>query len=730
LQEIGNHYSNGQNTQQQLSTPQFTHYAAASANGSAIPDVAAFWKAQFASGIPNMHLLSTSVRNSETAWASQCKNYKLPSALLATLKEQAAAAGVTFFTALFATLEICLQAGGPADGIVLGLSIAGQANGLAPDAVGCYGQLLPIRSNYTGNSTFRNYLAQCNRRLLMARENADIPFMELLTLVGAERLPNRYPLAPVVVESVMDIDKRLYLNNLHHNTTWAATDNLPYEMLVRVTGSEADCTIEWHYRKALYTNQFVDNLLQRMGRLLNVVAANNQSRIEECLPATALVAEPPAPASRMPVSSFDGNYTLVDMFSEWAHNDPEKSAVVFTERSVSYRYMHEKSSKIVAWLQSIGVEPGVVVAVMLEPSPDVVIAILAILKAGAAFVPVDSSFPQAMLEQAFSDSGVQFLYTAQAFESRWPAGVSVVLQEDAWKKALDFAQMPELPQISGDWPARIAYVAGEATRPAGVVTTHKNLAHLVQAVRQSPGFNANGRFLCAHPLHDTLSISEMLVPLAIGATVVMLDPLIAHTPRLINSWIKTQQITHIQARPPFFEGLLAASADMYAKTTAICFTHHSELPIAPELLRRFAAAWQVYGPAEATGHATIKKLDRTPQTGIGKPFQNTQVYMLDEHHNALPTGTEGRVYLGGSNIAAGYCNDTDLSARFFAPDPFGVASSLVFDTGKYGHLSESGVLTFSDADAGQIEREGYHFLPDGLARLLATLPGINGAAVV
>ncbi|WP_331766599.1 amino acid adenylation domain-containing protein [Embleya sp. NBC_00896] len=426
---------------------------------------------------------------------------------------------------------------------------------------------------------------------------------------------------------------------------------------------------------------------------------------------------------------YPGTDTVVGLFAERALAEPDAVAVVCEGRFLTYRHVASAAYTFAERLAAAGIGAGDLVAIELPRGAEQVTAVLGVLAAGAAYLPLDPGYPAERLAFIRADAAIAAIVTTDtARPAGAPTAALLLCGPDLGDR--DAANVPTEPPTrpgSGD-PAYVIYTSGSTGRPKGVEVSHHSLANLLAGMRDRLGATAADRWLGLTSLSFDISTVELLLPLVTGARVVLVPEDRHRDGPAQLALLDRHAVTHVQATPSGWRVLLAAGLDRPG-LTAITGGEALPTPLAAELRGAVGRLINVYGPTETTVWSTYGELDTDGPPGIGTPLANTRAYVLDERLHPVPEGLPGELYLGGDGVAHGYLGRPGPTAERFVPDPFGPPGTRLYRTGDLvRHAHDTGLEYVGRTDT-QVKLRGHRIELGEIEALLAANPGIDQAAV-
>lgn len=417
-----------------------------------------------------------------------------------------------------------------------------------------------------------------------------------------------------------------------------------------------------------------------------------------------------------------------------ATDTPDAVAIIADGQSLSYRELNVRANQLAHYLQLLGVQPNVLVGLCVERSLDMVVGLLGILKAGGAYVPLDPGYPQDRLAFMLEDASVAVLVTKQHFTAQLPTQGyrSICLDTEAALVAQQSESDPTTSISSADL-AYVIYTSGSTGRPKGVQITHGSLLNLVSWHQRAFATTSSDRATqITSPAFDATGW-ELWPYLTAGASIYLVDEDMRVSPTLLRDWLLSQNITITFLPTALAERVMELEWPATA-SLRVLLTGADTLRTFPSPDVPFVVV-NNYGPTEATVVATSGRVSPTVQAGefpsIGRPIDNTQVYILDDHMQQVPIGEIGELYIGGAGLARGYLNRPDLTAEKFVHDPWSShPDARLYKTGDMARYLSDGQIAFMGRSDHQIKIRGYRIEPDEIAAVLNTHPAVQTSLVV
>ncbi len=424
--------------------------------------------------------------------------------------------------------------------------------------------------------------------------------------------------------------------------------------------------------------------------------------------------------------------TVVDLIERQCERTPEKVAATFEGEQLTYRELDLRANRLANYLRDRGVGPETLVGLCLDRSLTMLVALLGILKAGAAYVPLDPDFPTERLRFMLQDSGTRLLITERRFVEVLSAeDLELVCLDTEWDRILLEEEPVTTITARGDDLAYVIYTSGSTGRPKGVMIEHAALANLLQSMAEEPGLESSDVLFAIATISFDIAGLELFLPLTVGARVVIASRAVARDPGQLLQLLRSCKATVMQATPATWRMLLQSGWTGQKGLKILCGGEALSRDLADGLLDRAKSLWNVYGPTETTIWSTVGQIkkDALP-ISIGHPVASTQVYILDEHGEPCPAGVAGELYIGGAGLARGYWKQPELTEQRFIENPFGLPGSRLYRTGDEARFREDGEIECLGRKDDQVKIRGYRIELGEIETVLRQQPAVRDSVVV
>ncbi|MEU3606826.1 amino acid adenylation domain-containing protein [Streptomyces sp. NPDC035033] len=711
--------------------------AADGSGGGLLETQVAYWRAQLA-GLPEQTELPTDrPRPAVASHTGDHLTVSLDAALHRRLVELGRASGASLFMVLHAGLAALLSRLGAGHDVAVGSPVAGRLDQALDDVVGAFVNTLVLRTDLSGRPSFTELLQRVRETALAAYAHQDVPFEYLTDVLAPERSLARHPLFQVML-GLQDTDPagEFTLPGLTVSTELGRTGTAKFDLFLNLVerhaadGTPAGLDGHVEYAADLFEPETVRALFDRLARLLAAAADDPDrpvDRLDLLAPEERAHLSAPAAATAGPSGT-----TVTALFARQAAATPAATAVSADGGALTYAELDARSDRWASALAGHGVRPGDTVAVALPRSPEYVVALLAVLKAGAAYVPLDPRYPAAQVASMLDETRPRAVLALPGAGAPEPPDTAAPrLAPDDLDAATGPAARDPLPAPHPLSAAYVMYTSGSTGRPKGIVVTHRDVAAL--ATDPAVGDGVRPAVLLHSPAAFDASTFEIWTPLLRGGRLIVAP---AHD-------LDAEEYADLVVRHrPDVLWLTAALFAVVAEYRPDCFTGVRQVwaggeEVAPSAVRRVLAACpdtvvvNGYGPTEtttfATAHAVRALAPDAPAVPIGRPLAGTRAYVLDAGLQPLPPGATGELYLAGAGVARGYLGRPGQTAERFVADPYGPAGERMYRTGDLARRTPDGTLEYRGRTDRQVKLRGFRVEPGQIEAVLRDHPAVAQA---
>ncbi|WP_171074144.1 non-ribosomal peptide synthetase [Nonomuraea basaltis] len=710
-----------------------------------------YWLRQLGGGAPRLELTPGSPVS--TSSRGQARHFRFDGALARKLKHCAATEGVTLHVLLLAGYQALLHRLTGQDDMVVGAPLAARTRPGFAEIVGYLMNPVMIRSRADGSLTFRHLLEQTRSQVIGALEHQDLPSALLAERHAAARRGLFQTMfvfnQPAAADAAEFPAVLLGHGGVRRPFGDLLAESLPVEPResafdVELSLSEIDGAVHGllRFRSDVLDGAAAERFVERLMALLDAAATDPGRRLGSLVRATGAERARVLDEWNATGRALDSGVSVARLVERQARRTPEASAVVAGRERLSYRELDERANQLAHLLRTRGIGRDDRVGVCLDRGPAVVEAVLAVLKAGAAYVPVDPLNPPERVAAAFADAGVGAVLSERGLAGKVPdTGVPVILLDADRATILRRPTTAPAQSAGPDDAAYVIYTSGSTGAPKGVEVPHLALANYTLHAAELYGIGPGDRVLQFASIGFDASAEEIYPCLTRGACLVLrTDRMLADPGEFLRS-CAAAEVTVLDLPTAFWHDLVLAldrgAATLPGTIRLVIIGGESALPERVATWRAKVGSGvrlvNTYGPTEATIVATTCELtgdDAGAGAPIGRPISNARAYVLDDACQPVPAGVVGELYLGGAGLARGYLNRPGLTAERFVADPFGPAGGRLYRTGDLvRHLPDGSLIFVARADR-QVKLNGYRVELGEVESALRRLPSVADAAVV
>jgi amino acid adenylation domain-containing protein len=694
----------------------------------------------------------------------------LPADLRGRLAALARRREATPFMVLLAAWNALLLRTTGQDDLVVGTPVAGRTRRETEDLIGFFVNTLPLRADLSGDPGFTAALAHVRQGVLAAFAHQDLPFEKLVEALAPERDRSRSPIFQVMLAFQASPFAALALPGLAAEPFASPLPVAKFDLTLTLEESNGLLAGGLEYCRDLFDRATVERLAGRLRVLLDSVAADPDRRLSELPDLTPAEGQQLLEWNAAATAYPEADLLLHELIGRQAARTPEAPALVFAGQTLCYRDLWALAGRLAARLRTRGAGPETRVGICAERSPEMVVGLLAVLRAGAAYVPLDPSYPADRLAYMLSDSKVPLLLAQRRLAGVLPEhGAEVVWLEESGGDEQDLPELSLYPDAfdvqplenpSPDGLAYVIYTSGSTGQPKGAMNTHRAIVNRLLWMQAEYGLTAADRVLQKTPFSFDVSVWEFFWPLLTGACLILARPGEHREPEALIRTIEAHGITTLHFVPSMLQLFLETPGVERCTSLRRVIASGEALPY--DLQQRFfarlgptgAGLHNLYGPTEAAVDVTYWPCDPAGRAGvvpIGRPVANTSIHLLDRNLVPVPLGAAGELYIGGVQLARGYHGKAGLTAERFVPDPFFVPDSFqverrgfgarqsdrngglgarLYRTGDLARRLPSGEIEYLGRLDHQVKVRGFRIELGEIETALLEQPGVREAVVV
>lgn len=697
-----------------------------------------YWKKQLTAAPPLLELPTDKPRPATPNFRGHSISFQIDSELTEKLKLLSQKSGVTLFMTLLAAFNTLLFRYSGQDDILIGTPTANRNRQEIEPLIGFFVNTLVLRNSLEGNPNFSGLLQQARNVVLEAYANQDVPFEQVVDGLEIERSLSYNPLFQVMFALQNAPLNALELPNLKAQYLAVENQRIKFDLslFLEEIETEKGSYLEgfWEYDGDLFTPERINRMVGHFQTLLKGIVANPQQTIGELPLLTESEKQQLLVEWNQTQTSYPDHYCIHQLFEEQVVKTPDAIAVIDGEKSLTYEQLNQKANQLAYYLQNLGVKTEDLVGICIERSVLMIIGLLGILKAGAAYIPLDPNYPSERLAYMLEDSAVSVLLTQENLVDTLPNYLGTIFCLDQDGKILDHHPQDNLlhPMTSENL-AYVIYTSGSTGKPKGVLIQHQSLLNLVSWHQNAFNITTIDRVTQLAGIAFDASVWEIWPYLTAGACLAIVPRDLLTSPKQLQEWLIAKKITVSFLPTPLAETLIPLDWSPNCPLR-LMLTGGDKLNDFPPTSIPFTLV-NNYGPTENTVVTTSVKItpdlltEKAPP--IGRPISNTQVYILDQYQQPVPIGIPGELYIGGSGLAKGYLNRPELTDSKFIANPFSQKlSDRLYKTGDLVRYGNDGQIEFVGRIDHQVKIRGFRIELGEIETVLNQHPQVKEAIII
>jgi len=712
--------------------------------GETLKSQLAYWRQQLAD-LPTLPLPTDRPRPPVQSFRGATQPFTISRQVQASLQAMCQQEQATAFMMLLTAFQVLLARYTGQDDIVVGSPIANRNRAELEPLIGFFVNMLVMRTDLSGDPTFREALKRVKEVALGAYSHQDLPFEKLVEELHPERDLSRNPLFQVIVQ-LFNVPGTH--NEQQAEATPATGDSSPE---VKNTTAKFDLRVDlWdtiegmggqvEYSRDLFEAATIERMVMHFQTLLEAIVENPDQRLSELRLITDAERGQLLEGWNQTETAYPGDACIHELFEEQVERTPDAVALVYADEQITYRELNERANRLAHYLSRLGVGPEALVGVCVERSVEMVVGLLGILKAGGAYLPLDPQYPKERLSFMLRDAGVQVLLTQQRLLEQLPTDSSaqVICLDTDWQSIKGEPDTNPTINVSAENLAYVIYTSGSTGIPKGVGALHQGVVRLVKETNYAE-LNEAEVFLQLAPLSFDASTFEVWGSLLNGARLVIPPPSALSLEEL-GETLQRHRVTTLWLTAGLFHQMVEHQAQKLGQVRQLLAGGDVlSVPHVEKALQALGAEEgrliNGYGPTENTTFTCCHAMSKGSKLGgsvpIGRPIANTRVYVLDTQMQPVPVGVAGELYIGGDGLARGYLNRAELTAEKFIPNPFSLqGGARLYRTGDVARYLEDGEIEFLGRIDQQVKVRGYRIELGEIEAVLLQHEAVSDAVVM
>ncbi len=687
-----------------------------------------YWEQQLGGDLPVLQLPLDRPRSAQQTFRGARQCLTLSKELTESLKALSQQEGVTLYMTLLAAFKTLLYRLSGQEDILVGSVSAGRNRPEIEGLIGFFVNTLVLRTDMSGNPSFLKLLDQVREVTLGAYAHEDLPFEKLVEILQPDRSPGQNPLfqvafAPQPPMPSLNVDWTVSYVDIQ-------TDTAKFDLTLEVEERPEGIIGRLEYNTDLFDASTISRMIGHFKTLLAGIVANPKARVSELPLLTEAERHQLLVEWNNTFAEYPQDKCIHQLFEAQAQQQPDAVALVFENQQLTYRELNRRANKLAHYLQSLGVGSEVLVGLCVERSFEMIVGLLGILKAGGAYVPIDPAYPPERIAYILSDSRLPVLLTQQKLVASLPEHQARIAYLDSdWEEIATKRELPPISDVTLENLAYVIYTSGSTGKPKGVLIAHRGLCNLAQAQIKLFDVQLDSRVLQLATFSFDASIWEIVMALCSGARLCLGTRESLQPGQPLLRLLQEQGITHLTLVP---SALAALPSEELPELQNIIVAGE---PCPTNLVAQWSGErrfFNAYGPTESTVCATVFQCQEGMGVPpIGRPIDNTLLYILDRYLQPVPIGVPGELHIASVGLARGYLNRPDLTAEKFILNPFSnEPGERLYKTGDLARYLPDGNIEFLGRIDHQVKIRGFRIELGEIEAVLAQHPDVFQAVVI
>ncbi|MCW1242733.1 amino acid adenylation domain-containing protein, partial [Bacillus pretiosus] len=690
-----------------------------------------YWLSMFKDGVPVLNIPTDYNRPAIKSFEGDDVSFEINKEIIEKLKNLTKETGTTMHMVLLSALYILLSKYSRQEDIVIGIPVAGRAHSDLQNIMGIFVNTLALRIKVEDGKKYIDFLNEVKENSIKAYENQSYQFESLIEKLDVRRDISRNPMFDVMF-NMIDIETdntnefEDYILKKYNNEKKTAK----FDLTLNVTQSKERVKCNLEYCTKMFNKETIEKLGKYFIRILENISCNMRTELNEIDILTEVEKFRVLYEFNDTKVEYPKEKTIQQLFEEQVKKTPDKVAIVFEDKKLTFRELNERANSLAKELRYRGVKADSIVGIMIERSLEMMIGIMGVLKSGGAYLPLDPSYPRERIEYMLDDSKSEILLSETSLldKVRFNGCILDLFNDDLYSGE---AKNLEIINSSEDL-AYVNYTSGSTGMPKGVMIEHKQVNNFIHGITKETKLDSYQNILCITTICFDIFGLETLVPLTNGLKVIIANRKACVDSKKLAEIINENKIEVMQSTPSRLNVLLE-NKEFQESNTNIKLVLVGGEEVTSSLFKKWngnknTKIYNVYGPTETTIWSTIKLLEQNEKITIGRPLSNTSIYILNKNIQ-MPIGVEGELCIGGDGVARGYLNNVELTKEKFVDNPF-EPGKKIYRTGDLAKWLPTGDIDFLGRIDNQVKIRGFRIELGEVENRILQHDRIKEAAVV
>ena len=702
-------------------------------SGDLLEQQLSYWKGQLHAASAVLELPTDRPRPAVQTFRGSSLPVYLSKQVTDSLKALSRSEAATLFMVMLAAFKALLYRYSRQTDICVGTPIANRSRAEVEPLIGFFVNTLVLRSQLAPGLTFRQLLKRVREVALAAYAHQDIPFEQLVEQLQPQRDLSHNPLFQVMLILHNTPTTDLDLGGLTLSGLGADSRTAKFDLTLSLQDTGQGLRGSLEYNTDLWDEQSMARMVGHFHNLVEAIVSDPDRRLWEM----EMMGE--AERRRLVVewnqtgAQYSADKCVHELIERQAEQRAGQVAVSFQGRHLTYGQLNSRANQLAHYLREKGVGDEELVGVCVERGLEMVVAVVGVMKAGAAYVPMDPGYPEQRLKQMMGDGRVRVVVTQRSVEEKVSGDSQTVVRVDEdWEEISKQSEQNPVTAATSSNLAYVIYTSGSTGKPKGVEVGHASVVNLLESMMREPGMKSGEKLLAVTTISFDIAGLELYLPLVAGGEVEVASREEASDGRALSRRIAESGATVMQATPATWRMLMEAGWEGAEGMKVLCGGEAVTKEVGKGLLERVGEVWNVYGPTETTIWSGARRVERSEESGqIGGPIANTQMYIVGEEMEISGEGVAGELYIGGEGVGRGYRGNAEQTAERFVPDPYrGEAGVRMYRTGDKVRQVGRGRIEYLGRADEQVKVRGYRIEVGEIEEVMRSHRGVKESVVV
>jgi amino acid adenylation domain-containing protein len=694
--------------------------------------IVSYWQNQLSGELPVLCLPTIGVRPSVLSFHGETIHFSMDSDLTCKLRELSRSEKTTLSNVLLAVYYVLLSRYTTQDDIVIGVPVANRNDTKIENVFGLFQNIVPIRIHCGTMKSVNELIAIINETIHDAFSHQDVPFNVLIEVLNVKRSPTHSPIFQTIFAFQNFPIESENLGSATVSPYFFDRGTAEYDLSLFMWENSAriECCVA--YNTELFTQTFAEHFVNHFLNAVRFILENHNAPVNSINILDIVDKKRILESWNDTKTPFPAEMLIHQLFENVVEAVPDSVSVITNKRSFSYRELNNTANYFTKELQKHGVKPGELVGVFTKRHFGMIASMIGILKAGAAYVPLDPNYPQERILYMIHDAGIRLLITdknCSAITTTLSCQLMLIMIEPDGCVPSEVVPFDICNKISPMSAAYLIYTSGSTGSPKGVKISHRSVVNFLTGMQNKPGLDKGAVVLANTMLSFDISVLEIFLPLITGAKCLLVEDEDTNDGMKLVKLITEKKVTFIQGTPSMWRLLIASGWSSSTGMKALCGGEPLPTDLMKDLFYRVKELWNMYGPTETTAWTTCHLVTNPQDTVlIGRPIQNTTAYILDEFMRPVPVGVHGELYIGGVGLAIGYHNLPMLTEERFLNNPF--STGRLYRTGDLVKYFDDGTIECLGRIDTQVKIRGFRIELGEVEHICSTHSGIQQCVAV